>query len=213
KDILMSRNVFCRECIETGGDGSWWGWIQDAKDKVIAQSSEVLEFVKKDVEEFTKVVSEETSAVVSATAGQLKTQLRRSRDYIARQLIQKRQAYYLHHIGVASYTPENTVQSHIVPTLRHIRYLVDLYLHLNKATEKLFSDKEEGEEGFAEKLQNFLIDFKIERILNQTLSIRRPFKKKYYKMGIPKLQRVSSWLLRKCFCKMHKAEITKIRKK
>lgn len=44
--------------------------------QVVSQSSEVLEFVKKDIDEFTKVVSEEASSMVSSTATTLKEKLR-----------------------------------------------------------------------------------------------------------------------------------------
>lgn len=43
---------------------------------MVSQSSEVLEFVKKDIDEFTKVVSEEASSMVSSTATTLKEKLR-----------------------------------------------------------------------------------------------------------------------------------------
>lgn len=43
---------------------------------MVSQSSEVLEFVKKDIDEFTKVVSEEASSMVSSTATSLKEKLR-----------------------------------------------------------------------------------------------------------------------------------------
>lgn len=44
--------------------------------QVVSQSTEVLEFVKKDFDEFTKVVSEEASSVVSSTANTLKEKLK-----------------------------------------------------------------------------------------------------------------------------------------
>lgn len=43
---------------------------------MVSQSTEVLEFVKKDFDEFTKVVSEEASSVVSSTANTLKEKLK-----------------------------------------------------------------------------------------------------------------------------------------
>lgn len=61
-----------------GEEASWWGWLQTAKEKVVTQSSEVLEFVKNDIDEFRKVVSEEASTVVSTTATALKTKLKAS---------------------------------------------------------------------------------------------------------------------------------------
>ncbi|KAK4310020.1 hypothetical protein Pmani_018397 [Petrolisthes manimaculis] len=98
-----------------GGDGSWWGWIQSAKDKVVSQSSEVLEFVKKDIDEFTKVVSEEASSVVSTTATTLKEKLRLDEDDSTAGHMKKSVSGFLSHVAdVFTPPPDDADQEAIV---------------------------------------------------------------------------------------------------
>ncbi|GBO01491.1 hypothetical protein AVEN_15215-1 [Araneus ventricosus] len=51
--------------------GSWPGWLQTAKEK----SSNALEFMKRDLTEFTQVVQTDAVAAVSSTAAMLKEKL------------------------------------------------------------------------------------------------------------------------------------------
>ncbi|XP_066971666.1 BSD domain-containing protein 1-B-like isoform X1 [Macrobrachium rosenbergii] len=87
------------------GDGSWWGWFQSARDKVVSQSSEVLEFVKKDIDEFTKVVTEEASSVVSSTASTLKEKLRLDDDESTANNMKKSVSGFLNHVAEVFTTP------------------------------------------------------------------------------------------------------------
>ncbi|KAG7176977.1 BSD domain-containing protein 1-like, partial [Homarus americanus] len=99
----------------SGGEGSWWGWIQSTRDKVISQSSEVLEFVKKDIDEFTKVVSEEASSVVSSTASTLKEKLRLDEDDSTANNMKKSVSGFLNHVAeVFTPPPDDADQEAIV---------------------------------------------------------------------------------------------------
>ncbi|XP_045621147.2 BSD domain-containing protein 1 isoform X4 [Procambarus clarkii] len=99
----------------SGGDGSWWGWIQSTRDKVISQSSEVLEFVKKDIDEFTKVVTEEASSVVSSTANTLKEKLRLDEDDSTANHMKKSVSGFLNHVAeVFTPPPDDADQEAIV---------------------------------------------------------------------------------------------------
>ncbi|KAK8377088.1 hypothetical protein O3P69_013622 [Scylla paramamosain] len=98
-----------------GGDASWWGWIQSAKEKVVTQSSEVLEFVKKDIDEFTKVVSEEASSMVSSTATTLKEKLRLDEDDSTANSMKKSVSGFLNHVAeVFTPPPDDGDQEAIV---------------------------------------------------------------------------------------------------
>ncbi|KAJ9578394.1 hypothetical protein L9F63_005383, partial [Diploptera punctata] len=56
-----------------GGGGSWWdSWYKTAKDK----SVEVLQFVKRDLDEFSSAVKNEASNVVTSTTSALKDKLK-----------------------------------------------------------------------------------------------------------------------------------------
>ncbi|XP_069997249.1 BSD domain-containing protein 1 isoform X9 [Penaeus vannamei] len=96
-------------------DGSWWGWIQSAGEKVVSQSTEVLEFVKKDFDEFTKVVSEEASSVVSSTANTLKEKLKLDDDESTASNVKKSVSGFLNHVAeVFTPPPDDGDQEAIV---------------------------------------------------------------------------------------------------
>ncbi|XP_069942748.1 BSD domain-containing protein 1-like isoform X3 [Cherax quadricarinatus] len=100
---------------KSGGDGSWWGWIQSTRDKVISQSTEVLEFVKKDIDEFTKVVTEEASSVVSSTANTLKEKLGLDEDDSTANHMKKSVSGFLNHVAeVFTPPPDDADQEAIV---------------------------------------------------------------------------------------------------
>jgi len=87
--------VFCSR----NPDDSWWGWLQTAKDKVVSQSSEVLEFVKNDIDEFAKVVTEETSTLVSSTATVLKEKLKLDDEDSTASNVKKSMGGFLSHVA------------------------------------------------------------------------------------------------------------------
>nr|CAD7257100.1 unnamed protein product [Timema shepardi] len=61
------------KCSRNGRDGGWWGsWYKAAKDK----STEVLQFVKRDLDEFSTAVKSEVSNVVNTTTSALKDKLK-----------------------------------------------------------------------------------------------------------------------------------------
>ncbi|XP_050717413.1 BSD domain-containing protein 1-like isoform X2 [Eriocheir sinensis] len=121
---LCNTDFFMTSCYQDGaialfygggGDASWWGWIQSAKEKVVSQSSEVLEFVKKDIDEFTKVVSEEASSMVSSTATTLKEKLRLDEDDSAANTMKKSVSGFLNHVAeVFTPPPDDADQEAIV---------------------------------------------------------------------------------------------------
>ncbi|KAB7494266.1 BSD domain-containing protein 1 [Armadillidium nasatum] len=94
---------------------SWWEWVQSTKDKVVSQSSEVFELVKKDIEEFSKVVSEETSSVVSSTATSLKEKLNLDQESSSASQMKKSVSGFLNHVAeVFTPSPDDDDQEAIM---------------------------------------------------------------------------------------------------
>ncbi|XP_059805113.1 BSD domain-containing protein 1 isoform X4 [Hypanus sabinus] len=56
--------------------GSWWGsWIQESLQSVKEKSTEALEFMKRDLAEFSHVVQHDTACTIAATANAVKEKL------------------------------------------------------------------------------------------------------------------------------------------
>ncbi|KAM4700904.1 BSD domain-containing protein 1 isoform 2-T2 [Discoglossus pictus] len=59
-----------------GEDGGWWrGWIQQSYNNVREKSAEALEFMKRDLTEFSRVVQHDTACTIAATASVVKEKL------------------------------------------------------------------------------------------------------------------------------------------
>ncbi|XP_018422043.1 PREDICTED: BSD domain-containing protein 1 [Nanorana parkeri] len=59
-----------------GEDGGWWrSWLQQSYNSVRDKSSEALEFMKRDLSEFSRVVQHDTACTIAATASVVKDKL------------------------------------------------------------------------------------------------------------------------------------------
>uniref|UniRef100_A0A2K6G936 BSD domain containing 1 n=1 Tax=Propithecus coquereli TaxID=379532 RepID=A0A2K6G936_PROCO len=59
-----------------GEDVGWWrSWLQQSYQAVKEKSSEALEFMKRDLTEFTQVVQHDTACTIAATASVVKEKL------------------------------------------------------------------------------------------------------------------------------------------
>ncbi|XP_038613988.1 BSD domain-containing protein 1 [Tachyglossus aculeatus] len=59
-----------------GEDGGWWrSWLQQSYQTVKEKSTEALEFMKRDLTEFTQVVQHDTACTIAATASVVKEKL------------------------------------------------------------------------------------------------------------------------------------------
>uniref|UniRef100_A0A8C5IT07 BSDC1 protein n=1 Tax=Junco hyemalis TaxID=40217 RepID=A0A8C5IT07_JUNHY len=59
-----------------GEDGGWWrSWLQQSYQAVKEKSTEALEFMKRDLAEFTQVVQHDTACTIAATASVVKDRL------------------------------------------------------------------------------------------------------------------------------------------
>uniref|UniRef100_A0A3B5AY15 BSD domain-containing protein n=1 Tax=Stegastes partitus TaxID=144197 RepID=A0A3B5AY15_9TELE len=57
------------------GEGWWGGWLQQSFQAVKDKSSEALEFLKRDLTEFSTVVQHDTACSIVATATAVKNKL------------------------------------------------------------------------------------------------------------------------------------------
>ncbi|NXF21816.1 BSDC1 protein, partial [Rhodinocichla rosea] len=63
-------------------DGGWWrSWLQQSYQAVKEKSTEALEFMKRDLAEFTQVVQHDTACTIAATASVVKDRLAVSRGW------------------------------------------------------------------------------------------------------------------------------------
>ncbi|KAM5179983.1 BSD domain-containing protein 1 isoform 2-T2 [Mantella aurantiaca] len=63
-------------CTQFMDDGGWWrGWIQQSYNSVREKSAEALEFMKRDLSEFSRVVQHDTACTIAATASVVKDRL------------------------------------------------------------------------------------------------------------------------------------------
>ncbi|XP_029426746.1 LOW QUALITY PROTEIN: BSD domain-containing protein 1-like [Rhinatrema bivittatum] len=59
-----------------GEDGGWWrSWLQQSYQNVREKSVEALEFIKRDLTEFSQVVQHDTASTIAATASVVKEKL------------------------------------------------------------------------------------------------------------------------------------------
>uniref|UniRef100_UPI00358DEBA9 BSD domain-containing protein 1-like n=1 Tax=Myxine glutinosa TaxID=7769 RepID=UPI00358DEBA9 len=61
---------------ESEADGGWWGsWVNQTLQNARAKSAETLEFIKRDLSEFTEVVQHDTTSTIAATATAVREKL------------------------------------------------------------------------------------------------------------------------------------------
>ncbi|XP_067862749.1 BSD domain-containing protein 1 [Heptranchias perlo] len=96
--------------------GSWWGsWIQDGFQSVKEKSTEALEFMKRDLAEFSHVVQHDTACTIAATANAVKEKLSAETSTGAGQQVKKGLSNIL---GVLSDTfappPDKTIDCDVI---------------------------------------------------------------------------------------------------
>ncbi|KAK7080856.1 BSD domain-containing protein 1 [Halocaridina rubra] len=179
-----------------GGEGSWWGWIQSARDKVVTQSSEVLEFVKKDIDEFTKVVSEEASSVVSSTASTLKEKLRLDDDQSTANNVKKSVSGFLSHVAdVFTPPPDDADQEAIIirnqqPVILN-RLQAAIYA-ISQDAATFLTDPEGEEKQYEEWLQTFDLESK-QTELSDLLVNNQPLRHNYTALVPAQVSHVVFW--------------------
>ncbi|XP_051892505.1 BSD domain-containing protein 1 isoform X2 [Pristis pectinata] len=113
--------------MESGG--SWWGsWIQESLQSVKEKSTEALEFMKRDLAEFSHVVQHDTACTIAATANAVKEKLSAETSTGAGQQVKKGLSNIL---GVLSDTfappPDKTIDCDVITLVATPSGTTELY--------------------------------------------------------------------------------------
>ncbi|XP_044280855.1 BSD domain-containing protein 1 isoform X4 [Varanus komodoensis] len=97
-------------------DGGWWrSWLQQSLQTVKEKSTEALEFMKRDLTEFTQVVQHDTACTIAATASVVKEKLATESSTGATEKVRKGLSNFL---GVISDTfapsPDKTIDCDVI---------------------------------------------------------------------------------------------------
>ncbi|XP_067867884.1 BSD domain-containing protein 1 isoform X2 [Heterodontus francisci] len=109
--------------------GSWWGsWIQEGFQSVKEKSTEALEFMKRDLAEFSHVVQHDTACTIAATANAVKEKLSAETSTGAGQQVKKGLSNIL---GVLSDTfappPDKTIDCDVITLVATPSGTTELY--------------------------------------------------------------------------------------
>ncbi|XP_078094479.1 BSD domain-containing protein 1 [Mustelus asterias] len=109
--------------------GSWWGsWIQEGFQSVKEKSTEALEFMKRDLAEFSHVVQHDTACTIAATANAVKDKLSAETSTGAGQQVKKGLSNIL---GVLSDTfappPDKTIDCDVITLVATPSGTTELY--------------------------------------------------------------------------------------
>ncbi|XP_059805111.1 BSD domain-containing protein 1 isoform X2 [Hypanus sabinus] len=109
--------------------GSWWGsWIQESLQSVKEKSTEALEFMKRDLAEFSHVVQHDTACTIAATANAVKEKLSAETSTGAGQQVKKGLSNIL---GVLSDTfappPDKTIDCDVITLVATPSGTTELY--------------------------------------------------------------------------------------
>ncbi|KAJ7304425.1 hypothetical protein JRQ81_011983 [Phrynocephalus forsythii] len=121
-----------------GEDGGWWrSWLQQSLQTVKEKSTEALEFMKRDLTEFTQVVQHDTACTIAATASVVKEKLATESSSGATEKVRKGLSNFL---GVISDTfapsPDKTIDCDVITLMATPLGTTELY---DSAKARLYS--------------------------------------------------------------------------
>ncbi|NWI39024.1 BSDC1 protein, partial [Picathartes gymnocephalus] len=150
-------------------DGGWWrSWLQQSYQAVKEKSTEALEFMKRDLAEFTQVVQHDTACTIAATASVVKDKLARAEGSSgATEKVRKGLSDFL---GVISDTfapsPDKTIDCDVITLMATPSGTTEPYDSAKARLYSLQSDPatycNEPDAGPAELLEAWLAQFKLE---------------------------------------------------
>ncbi|XP_039589460.1 BSD domain-containing protein 1 isoform X2 [Passer montanus] len=150
-----------------GEDGGWWrSWLQQSYQAVKDKSTEALEFMKRDLAEFTQVVQHDTACTIAATASVVKDRLARAEGSGATEKVRKGLSDLL---GVISDTfapsPDKTIDCDVITLMATPSGTTEPY---DSAKARLYSLQSDPAtycnepDGPAELLEAWLAQFSLE---------------------------------------------------
>ncbi|NXA79359.1 BSDC1 protein, partial [Thryothorus ludovicianus] len=148
-------------------DGGWWrSWLQQSYQAVKEKSTEALEFMKRDLAEFTQVVQHDTACTIAATASVVKDKLARAEGSGATEKVRKGLSDFL---GVISDTfapsPDKTIDCDVITLMATPSGTTEPY---DSAKARLYSLQSDPAtycnepDGPAELLEAWLAQFSLE---------------------------------------------------
>ncbi|XP_063275273.1 BSD domain-containing protein 1 [Prinia subflava] len=196
-----------------GEDGGWWrSWLQQSYQAVKEKSTEALEFMKRDLAEFTQVVQHDTACTIAATASVVKDRLARAEGSSgATEKVRKGLSDFL---GVISDTfapsPDKTIDCDVITLMATPSGTTEPY---DSAKARLYSLQSDPAtycnepDGPAELLEAWLAQFSLEEKkgeIAELLATSPSIRALYTKMVPVAVSHLEFW--QRYFYKLHRLE-------
>ncbi|XP_021395058.1 BSD domain-containing protein 1 [Lonchura striata] len=195
-----------------GEDGGWWrSWLQQSYQAVKEKSTEALEFMKRDLAEFTQVVQHDTACTIAATASVVKDKLARAEGSGATEKVRKGLSDFL---GVISDTfapsPDKTIDCDVITLMATPSGTTEPY---DSAKARLYSLQSDPAtycnepDGPAELLEAWLAQFNLEEKkgeIAELLATSPSIRALYTKMVPVAVSHLEFW--QRYFYKLHRLE-------
>ncbi|NXP33430.1 BSDC1 protein, partial [Leiothrix lutea] len=194
-------------------DGGWWrSWLQQSYQAVKEKSTEALEFMKRDLAEFTQVVQHDTACTIAATASVVKDKLARAEGSSgATEKVRKGLSDFL---GVISDTfapsPDKTIDCDVITLMATPSGTTEPY---DSAKARLYSLQSDPAtycnepDGPAELLEAWLAQFNLEEKkgeIAELLATSPSIRALYTKMVPVAVSHLEFW--QRYFYKLHRLE-------
>uniref|UniRef100_A0A8D0CCM8 BSD domain containing 1 n=1 Tax=Salvator merianae TaxID=96440 RepID=A0A8D0CCM8_SALMN len=199
-------------------DGGWWrSWLQQSLQTVKEKSTEALEFMKRDLTEFTQVVQHDTACTIAATASVVKDKLATEGSSGATEKMKKGLSNFL---GVISDTfapsPDKTIDCDVITLMATPSGTTELY---DSAKARLYSLQSDPAtycnepDGPSELFETWLSRFSLEEKKGEIseLLVNSPSIRSLYSKMVPVAVSHSEFWQR-YFYKVHQLEQEEVRR-
>ncbi|XP_063168261.1 BSD domain-containing protein 1 isoform X5 [Candoia aspera] len=201
-----------------GDDGGWWrSWLQQSLQAVKEKSTEALEFMKRDLTEFTQVVQHDTACTIAATASVVKEKLATESSSGATEKVRKGLSNFL---GVISDTfapsPDKTIDCDVITLMATPSGTTELY---DSAKARLYSLQSDPAtycnepDGPPELFEAWLLHFSLEEKkgeISELLGNSPSIRSLYSKMVPVAVSHLEFW--QRYFYKVHQLEQEEVRR-
>uniref|UniRef100_A0A670JQ76 BSD domain containing 1 n=1 Tax=Podarcis muralis TaxID=64176 RepID=A0A670JQ76_PODMU len=201
-----------------GEDGGWWrSWLQQSLQTVKDKSTEALEFMKRDLTEFTQVVQHDTACTIAATASVVKEKLATESSSGATEKVRKGLSNFL---GVISDTfapsPDMTIDCDVITLMATPSGTTELY---DSAKARLYSLQSDPAtycnepDGPSQLFEAWLLHFNLEEKKGEIseLLVNSPSIRSLYSKMVPVAVSHSEFWQR-YFYKVHQLEQEEVRR-
>ncbi|XP_033013425.1 BSD domain-containing protein 1 isoform X2 [Lacerta agilis] len=199
-------------------DGGWWrSWLQQSLQTVKDKSTEALEFMKRDLTEFTQVVQHDTACTIAATASVVKEKLATESSSGATEKVRKGLSNFL---GVISDTfapsPDMTIDCDVITLMATPSGTTELY---DSAKARLYSLQSDPAtycnepDGPSQLFEAWLLHFNLEEKKGEIseLLVNSPSIRSLYSKMVPVAVSHSEFWQR-YFYKVHQLEQEEVRR-